>query len=81
MTPYQLRRVPVSMGGPAIVVQDLWGRVVLETKDFSAAVRERDRLNAGGSEVVPFRPGDRIERRLPDGTVHVELRPRPAGIF
>jgi hypothetical protein len=66
---YDLKRVPVSLGGPAIVVCNSVGRVVFETKDFDAALTECDRLNAGGAEVVHLTPCEERRERMPDGTI------------
>jgi len=66
---YEMNRVPVNMGGPAIVVRDESGRCVFESKDYTAAKTERDRLNAGGSEIERLHGYDERRERQPDGTV------------
>lgn len=81
MSAYKLRRVPVSMGGPALVVRSPGGRVVFETKDFDAAKAEIARLNNGGSEVEHFDPCERSEKRQPDGSIHITATKRPVRPF
>lgn len=66
---YEMKRVPVNMGGPAIVVCDEGGRCVFESKDYDAAKTECARLNAGGSEIVHLHRCDERLEPQPDGTV------------
>lgn len=72
---YTMKRVPVSMGGPAFVVCDAAGTCVFETKDFDALKAECARLNAGGM-LRPRLPRfeERIERQK-DGSMWRTILP------